>query len=178
VTLEVETGRSAKMSGTTPAALPPGWSVGSRRTTRGGPLERDPRLADGPGGYRVVAVRVGAKWSFSAWGPECDPGLTYWDWAKTAHRQERYAVGEHVPQRSELLGSYGTSVEAFAACAAHLAGEPPARSDQACMAPQEGDGVGEGRGGRVSPPASPPGAHEGSPRPSGVVLPRQGRLAL
>jgi hypothetical protein len=175
------TGHSAGHSGISAghsdgSALPErpiAWTIGTRQATRGGPAEPDPRLRDGPDGYRVVAVKLGQGWRYVAWGPEECPALSYWAWAQQRHDRVHYGIGEHVPTRSQRLGTYGTAAQAMAACMAHRAGEPLENPASALQALGAGDGMGQRRGEPERASAAPPGV----PRSAGR-LPRQGELAL
>lgn len=79
-------------------------------------------------GYRVQACRVGEDWRFSAWGPDRAPGWSYREfsngrcahWAGEALRT-RYAPGEAIPQRYELLGAEDSAAGARGLCEAHAA---------------------------------------------------------
>lgn len=66
-------------------------------------------------GYSVTAIRHGDRWGFTAWGPDKAP-----DWAGDAFKV-RYALGEQIPQRFELLGCADTAEQARALCDAHSA---------------------------------------------------------
>lgn len=79
-------------------------------------------------GYRVMASRVGAIFVFTAFTPVHPMG----------QRKERYRIGEPVPQRTEILGSFraqGKSDEekraaaelAKAACEEHWEAERDSR---------------------------------------------------
>jgi hypothetical protein len=103
-------------------SLPPGWSFGSRTRIKAPPVP-DRRLQDGPGGYRVVAVRAGDGWRFMAWGPDRSAGWSYRDWrdGKCPHwsgqdPKTHYPRGESIPQPSLLLGVFTSASEARAAC--------------------------------------------------------------
>jgi hypothetical protein len=106
------------------ADLPPGWTFGSRRVGRDQPPTLDRRLQDGPGGCRVVAVRVGDGWRFVAWGPVVAPDWSYREWSngRAAHWSGRepavhYARGQAMAERSACLGIFATATAARAVCA-------------------------------------------------------------
>jgi hypothetical protein len=79
-------------------------------------------------GYTVTAYRGRDSFRFGAWCPDAAPGWSYHafakgdvpHWAGTRYKVS-YAVGEHVPQRFELLGHSDTAEGARALCEAHAA---------------------------------------------------------
>jgi hypothetical protein len=79
-------------------------------------------------GYTVTAYRTADSWRFGAWCPDAAPGWSYHafakgqepHWAGERHK-ERYGLGEHVPQRFELLGHCDTAEGARALCEADAA---------------------------------------------------------
>jgi len=76
-------------------------------------------------GYRVSASYPGMGWRFSAWSPEAEPTLNYWQWRAKHCTSTHYARGEAPPARRELLGIYLTATEARAACEAHALAHGP-----------------------------------------------------
>jgi hypothetical protein len=68
-------------------------------------------------GHMVAATYDGTAWRFSAFAPDVAPDVHWRDWPPL--RSERFARGEHVPQRTPLLGVFGTADLARQACAEH-----------------------------------------------------------
>jgi hypothetical protein len=78
-------------------------------------------------GYRVVACKVGSGWSYAAWGPDQQP--REWRYREYSNGQAkhwhpeggqiRYALGQSMPQRRQLLGTHPSAALARAQCEAH-----------------------------------------------------------
>ena len=91
------------------------------------PLTLTPEQVRRDPGYRVVACRVGTRWSYAAWGPDRQPKeWRYRDYSngqcKHWHPEGgriRYPLGATTPQRRELLGTHPTAALARAQCEAH-----------------------------------------------------------
>jgi hypothetical protein len=136
-------------------ANPAGWTRGRRVVGRDGDLVEDPRLLDGPMGYRVVALVGEDGWQYAAWGPVDAPEMTGFAWVLSHLKQEHYARGEAMPQRSPLLGVFATGAQARAACLAHAAGEPMARPAAATAAPGPAESTASGADAPTGLPAAP-----------------------
>lgn len=67
--------------------------------------------AESEHGYRVAISRHGDGFLYQSYGPP-DPDAR-------RRRQERYALGEHVPREREYLGLATSADEAKAICDAH-----------------------------------------------------------
>lgn len=88
-----------------------------------------PRPAWRSSAYRIVACRVGTRWSYAAWGPDRQPrGWAYRDYANGQARHWHpdggrivYPIGHAIPQRRDLLGIHPTAALARAQCEAHHA---------------------------------------------------------
>ena len=72
-----------------------------------------------PSGYRISAAFNGTCWQFSAWSPEAEPELNYWQWQAKQATGPYYALGEPTPARRACLGIHATAPLARAACEAH-----------------------------------------------------------
>ena len=84
-------------------------------------IERDrySQLADT--GHQVSAAKGASGWLYTAWGRDRAPGVHYHAVPDALGAREHYRRGEHVPQRFECLGHFGTADQARAACAADAA---------------------------------------------------------
>ncbi|MFP4063369.1 MAG: hypothetical protein ACLFS2_11325 [Halochromatium sp.] len=95
-------------------------------------------------GARVAACKGAAGWRYLAYGPDRAVGWSYraWNNGSIPHwsGQEpaiRYALGDAIPQRRALLGSFETAAEARACCEA-AAHSPDHLADAGNMvSPQE-----------------------------------------
>lgn len=67
-------------------------------------------------GHHVSASKGADGWRYSAWDAPDLPALGYWDWHKAGGSTVHYRRGEHLPQRSPLLGIFATAAEARACC--------------------------------------------------------------
>ena len=89
----------------------------------------NPRPAWRSSAYRIVACRLGTRWSYAAWGPDRQPrGWAYRDYANGQARHWHpeggritYPIGHAIPQRRDLLGIHPTAALARAQCEAHHA---------------------------------------------------------
>jgi hypothetical protein len=67
-------------------------------------------------GYLISAAKCGDAWRFSAWGATDRPELSFWKWLDQQPCKSHYQRGEHVPQRTPLLGVFGSAEAARARC--------------------------------------------------------------
>ena len=74
-----------------------------------------------PSGYRISAAYNGTRWQFTAWSPEAEPELNFWQWRAKQTSGPCYALGEPTPARRACLGIHATATLARAACEAHAA---------------------------------------------------------